>query len=130
MGNSWERGAWQLPSHAPNSCFPSNRYSHGAHSAHKKIGSAIIFFPLPVLHFCPRDSFVSSGIHSMHVIGNSMHRLPLRGPKLTREVLGSDFPSRSSWAEPAMGSCFCSHMVKMTGKIICQKINSATRSGV
>lgn len=73
---------------------------------------------------------MSSGLQSTNVLGISMHRFPLRDPKHTQEALGSDFPSRSSWAEPAMGSCFCSHMVKMTGKIICQKINPAMKSVV
>lgn len=61
-----------------------------------------------------------------------MHRSPLRDPKPipAQEALGSDFPSSSSQAEPAMGSCFCSHTVKTTGEMIRQKTNPATKSGV
>lgn len=62
----------------------------------------------------------------------SMHRSSLRDPKLIpeQEALGRDFLSSSSWPEPEMGSSFCGHVGKKTRKMICQKINPDTKSGV
>lgn len=61
----------------------------------------------------------------------SMHRSSRRDPKPIpdEEALSRVFLSSSSWSQLAMGSSFCGHTRKKTGKMVCQKINAATKSG-